>query len=48
MGQDPPLDSDVVVEDPLVLEGPDVSGEFGLDPLLRVLEVRLYVYICRN
>ena len=40
--QDPPLN---VGLDPLVLEGPDVSGEFGLDPLLRVLEVRLYVYI---
>ena len=29
--QDPPLD---VGLDPLVLEGPNVSGEFGLDPLL--------------
>ena len=40
--QDPPLD---VGLDSLVLEGPNVSGEFGLDPLLRVLEVRLVVGI---
>ena len=40
--QDPPLD---VGLDPLILEGPNVPGEFGLDPLLRVLEVRLMVGI---
>ena len=40
--QDPPLN---VGLDPLILEGPNVPGEFGLDPLLRVLEVRLMVGI---
>ena len=45
VGQDPPLDGDVVVEDPLVLEGPDVSGQLGVLPLLRVLEVGLMVSV---
>ena len=36
VGQDPPLDGDVVVEDPLVLEGPDVAGQLGVLPLLCV------------
>ena len=45
MGQDPPLDGDVVVGDPLVLEGPDVSGQLGVLPLLRVLEVGLMVSV---
>ena len=37
MGEDPPLDVDVVVEDALVLEGPDVAGQLGVLPLLSVL-----------
>ena len=45
MGQDPPLDGDVVVEDPHVLEGPDVSGQLGVLPLLSVLEVGLMVSV---
>ena len=48
MGEDPPLDVDVVVEDALVLEGPDVPGQLGVLPLLSVLEVSLevlYIYI---
>ena len=40
--QDQPLD---VGLDPLVLEGPYVAGEFGFNPLLRVLEVRFVVGI---
>ena len=45
VGQDPPLDSDVVVQDPLVLEGPDVAGQLGVLPLLCVLEVSLVVSV---
>ena len=45
VGQDPPLDSDVVVQDPLVLEGPDVAGQLGVLPLLCVLEVGLMVSV---
>ena len=40
--QDPPLD---VGLDPLVLEGPDVAGDFGVNPFFRVLEVRFVVGI---
>ena len=43
MGENPPLDVDVVVEDALVLEGPDVPGQLGVFPLLGVLEVCLVV-----
>ena len=45
VGQDPPLDGDVVVKDPLVFEGPDVAGQLGVLPLLRVLEVSLMVSV---
>ena len=45
VGQDPPLDGDVVVKDPLVFEGPDVAGQLGVLPLLRVLEVGLMVSV---
>ena len=38
MGEDPPLDVDVVVEDALVLEGPDVAGQLGVLPCM-------YLYI---
>ena len=47
VGQDPPLDGDVVVEDPLVFEGPDVAGQLGVLPLLRVLEVGFVVSVSR-
>ena len=47
MGQDPPLDSDVVVQDPLVLEGPNIAGQLGVLPLLRVLEVGFVVSVSR-
>ena len=47
MGQDPPLDGDVVVKDPLVFEGPDVAGQLGVLPLLRVLEVCFVVSVSR-
>ena len=47
MGEDPPLDVDVVVEDALVLEGPDVPGQLGVFPLLGVLEVCLVVSVPR-
>ena len=30
VGQDPPLDSDVVKQDPHVLEGPDIAGQLGV------------------
>ena len=45
MGQNPPLDSDVVVQDPLVLEGPNIAGQLGVLPLLRVLEVGFVVSV---
>ena len=45
VGEDPPLDVDVVVEDALVLEGPDVAGQLGVLPLLSVLEVSLVVSV---
>ena len=45
VGEDLPLDVDVVVEDPLVLEGPDVAGQLGVFSLLGVLEVGLVVPI---
>ena len=45
VGEDPPLDVDVVVEDALVLEGPDVPGQLGVLPLLSVLEVSLVVSV---
>ena len=32
VGQDPPLDSDVVVQDPLVLVGPNIAGQLGVLP----------------
>ena len=41
VGEDPPLDVDVVVDDALVLEGPDVSGQLCVFPLLGVLEAGL-------
>ena len=47
VGEDPPLDVDVVVEDALVLEGPDVPGQLGVFPLLGVLEVCLVVSVPR-
>ena len=34
VGQDPPLDSDVVKQDPHVLEGPDIAGQLGVLSLL--------------
>ena len=47
VGEDPPLDVDVIMEDALVLEGPDVAGQLGVFPLLGVLEVGLVVPIPR-
>ena len=45
MGEDPPLDADVIVEDALILEGPYIAGQFGVLPLLRVLEVSFVVSV---
>ena len=43
VGEDPPLDVDVIMEDALFLEGPDVASQLGVFPLLGVLEVGLVV-----
>ena len=34
VGEDPPLDVDVVVEDALVLKGPDIASQLGVLSLL--------------
>ena len=44
-GKNPPLDGDVVMQDALILQGPDVAGQLGVVALVGVLEIGFMVPI---